>query len=160
MASRSNKVASAVPFSAADLAQLKDNPYVQRVVQDPELRQNVANVIESGRGAYAQLVANGAPHKAVLEDSKLHEHVTSAAKSVRDVALALNEVNAKPVKQKKSHRGLLLLLVLLSGFVALALSESLRNKLLDALFGKEEEFQYTPPAPTPSEPPSNPVSTA
>jgi len=147
-----------VPFSAADLAQLKDNPYVQRVNQDTELRDNVANVIGSGRGAYAQLVANGAPHKAVLEDSKLHDHVSSAAKSLRDVALALNEVNAKP--KKKSHRGLLLLLVLMTAFVALAMSESLRSKLLDALFGKEEEFQYTPPAPAATEPPSSPVSAA
>lgn len=158
MASPSNRVASAVPFSAADLASLKDNPYVQRVIQDTELRDNVTNAIQSGRGAYTQLVANGAPHKAVLEDSKLHDHVSAAAKSVRDVALALNEVSAKP--PKKHHRGLWLLILLLTAFTALALSESLRNKLLDALFGKEEEFQYTPPAPAASEPPSSPVSAA
>jgi hypothetical protein len=47
-----------------------------------------------------------------------------------------------------------------AGGLALAVSESLRNKLLDALFGKEEEFQYTPPAPAPMEPPASPVSAA
>ena len=39
--------------------------------------------------------------------------------------------------------------------LALALSEDLRNKVLDALFGAEEEFDYTstttaPPPPTPA----------
>jgi hypothetical protein len=147
--------------SAADLASIKDNPYVRRVVEDPDLRDNITNVIESGKGAYERLVSNGAPHKAVLEDSKLHDHVSSAAGSVRNVALALNAVDpkGKPAKKKK-HRGRLLLLVLLTGCVALAVSEGLRNKVLDALFGKEEEFQYTPPTPTPTEPPASPVSAA
>ena len=162
MASRSKKVAKAVPFSPADVASLKDNPYVQRVIEDADLRDNVANVIESSKGAYARLVSNGAPHKAVLEDSKLHDHVSSAAGSVRDVALALNDVDAKkgrPTKKKK-HRGRKLVFLLIAAGVALALSEGLRNKVLDALFGKEEEFQYTPPTPTPTEPPASPVSAA
>jgi hypothetical protein len=162
MASRGQKVAKAVPFSPADLASIKDNPYVQRVIEDGTLRDNVTNVIESSKGAYQQLVSNGAPHKAVLEDSKLHEQVSSAASAVRDIALALNEVDAKhkqPFKKKK-HRGRKLLVLLVGAGVALALSEGLRNKLLDALFGKEEEFQYTPPAPAPTEPPASPVSAA
>ena len=162
MASRGNKVAKAVPFSAADLASIKDNPYIQRVIEDGTLRDNVTNVIESSKGAYEQLVSNGAPHKAVLEDSKLHQHMESAASSIRDIALALNDVDTKhnqPFKKKK-RRGRKLLLLLIAAGVALALSESLRNKLLDALFGKEEEFQYTPPAPAPTEPPASPVSAA
>jgi hypothetical protein len=161
MASRSKKVAKAVPLRPADLARIKDNPYVQRVVEDAELRDNITNVVESSKGAYARLVSNGAPAKAVLEDSKLHEHVQSAAGSVRDVALALNDVDPKGRKPKrKRHRGRKLLLVLIVAALALALSEGLRNKVLDALFGKEEEFQYTPPAPTPTEPPASPVSAA
>jgi hypothetical protein len=162
MASRSKKVAKAVPLRPADLASIKDNPYVQRVIEDAELRDNLTNVVESSKGAYSRLVSNGAPHKAVLEDSKLHEHVQSAAGSVRDVALALNEVDPKrgrPFKKKK-RRGRGLLFLLIAVIAALALSEGLRNKALDALFGKEEEFQYTPPAPTPSEPPASPVSAA
>jgi hypothetical protein len=162
MASRGKKVAKAVPFSPADLASIKDNPYIQRVIEDGALRDNVTNVIESSKGVYEQLVSNGAPAKAVLEDSKLHEYVESAAGSVRDIALALNDVDAKhnqPFKKKK-RRGRKLLLLLIAAGVALALSEGLRNKLLDALFGKEEEFQYTPPAPTPTEPPASPVSAA
>jgi hypothetical protein len=162
MASAGTKVAKAVPFSAADLARIKDNPYLHRVIEDDALRDNVYNVIESSKGAYERLSSNGAPHKTVLEDNKLHGHVESAAASIRDIALALNDVDAKhnrPFKKKKRH-GRKLLLLLVAGGAALALSESLRNKLLDALFGKEEEFQYTPPAPAPTEPPPSPVSAA
>ena len=156
-------MAKAVPFSPADLASIKDNPYIQRVIEDGTLRDNVTNVIESSKGAYEQLVSNGAPHKAVLEDSKLHGHVESVASSIRDIALALNDVDTKhnqPFKKKKKRRGRKLLLLLVGAGVALAVSEGLRNKLLDALFGKEEEFQYTPPAPAPTEPPASPVSAA
>jgi hypothetical protein len=163
MASRGKKVAKAVPFSPADLASIKDNPYIQRVIEDGTLRDNVTNVIESSKGAYEQLVSNGAPHKAVLEDSKLHGHVESVASSIRDIALALNDVDTKhnqPFKKKKKRRGRKRLLLLVGAGVALAVSEGLRNKLLDALFGKEEEFQYTPPAPAPTEPPASPVSAA
>ena len=43
-------------------------------------------------------------------------------------------------------------LVLLAVIGALVASEDLRGKLLDALFGAEEEFQYTPPAPAGEDP--------
>ena len=44
--------------------------------------------------------------------------------------------------------------------VALGVSESLRSKVLDALFGAEEEFQYTPPPGTPVPPPASTVTAA
>jgi hypothetical protein len=43
--------------------------------------------------------------------------------------------------------------------VAVAASDSLRSKVLDALFGAEEEFQYSPPPPpTAADAPGNPLS--
>jgi hypothetical protein len=48
----------------------------------------------------------------------------------------------------------------IGGALALAGSESLRSKVLDTLFGAEEEFQYTPPAGTPAPPPASPVTAA
>ncbi len=53
----------------------------------------------------------------------------------------------KPKKKKRRGRKLFFLL-LIGGAGALVLSEDVRNKALDALFGSEEEFQYSPPAPT------------
>ena len=60
---------------------------------------------------------------------------------------AAAEAEAKATKKKKG-RGLrrLVFLLVIGGIASLALSESVRNKALDALFGSEEEFQYTPPA--------------
>jgi hypothetical protein len=52
----------------------------------------------------------------------------------------------KPKKKKRRGRKLFFLL-LVGGAGALVLSEGVRNKALDALFGSEEEFQYSPPAP-------------
>ena len=38
---------------------------------------------------------------------------------------------------------------MVSGAIALAVSEGLRKKVLDALFGAEEEFEYTSTTTTP-----------
>jgi hypothetical protein len=53
----------------------------------------------------------------------------------------------QPKKKKKRGRKFLFLLVV-GGAGALVLSEGVRNKALDALFGSEEEFQYSPPEPS------------
>jgi hypothetical protein len=55
---------------------------------------------------------------------------------------------AEEKQKKKKKRGRkLFFLLLVGGAGALVLSEDVRNKALDALFGSEEEFQYSPPAP-------------
>ena len=65
--------------------------------------------------------------------------------------MALREA---PEKKKGLSFGRLLLLTIVSGGIALAVSEGLRKKVLDALFGAEEEFEYTSttssPSPTPA----------
>jgi hypothetical protein len=61
--------------------------------------------------------------------------------------MGLRKKAEKPKKKKRRVRKLLFLLVV-GGAGALVLSEDVRNKALDALFGSEEEFQYTPPAPS------------
>jgi hypothetical protein len=54
----------------------------------------------------------------------------------------------------------MLLIAAIGGGLALVGSEKLRSKVLDTLFGAEEEFEYSPPPPpTPSEP-AAPVSAA
>lgn len=52
----------------------------------------------------------------------------------------------KPKKRKKHRIRKLLFLIVAGGAGALTLSEDARNKVLDALFGSEEEFQYSPPS--------------
>ena len=160
MASRRKQVAKAVPFSASDLQNIqKANPYVQRLIEDADLRDNITTALDSGRSAYNRLLSSKAPHKAVFDDKKLQSDVGTAAQAVRDVAGALGDA-PKRSKPKKRRTGRRLLLLLIAGVGALAASEGLRTKVLDALFGAEEEFEYTPPA-APTETPSpSPVSAA
>lgn len=162
MASRRKKVAKAVPFSASDLQNLqKANPYVQRLIEDAELRDNLTTAIDSGRSAYNRLLSSKAPHKAALDDKKLHKDIASAAEAARAAAMALGDApkHSKP-KKKRGGLGRKLLVLIIGGGAALALSEGLRSKVLDLLFGAEEEFEYTPPTPAATTPPASPVTAA
>ncbi|MGH2839496.1 MAG: hypothetical protein ACRDKY_01570 [Solirubrobacteraceae bacterium] len=134
------------------------NPYLQRIVQDPELRDNMVVAFEAARNAYSRLSNGKAPTKAILEDKKLHKDLKRSADALRDATTALREApkSAKPAK-RKGGIGKLLLVAILGGAIALAVSEGLRNKLLDALFGAEEEFDYTSNT-APAAPEAQPVS--
>ncbi|HWK26017.1 MAG TPA: hypothetical protein VNS09_05610 [Solirubrobacter sp.] len=127
----------------------RSNAYVQRLIEDEELRQNIVSAFESARDAYGRLSNGKSPTKQLFDDKKLQKHIRETSGSVRDVAVALHEA---PQKRKKSGGfGKLVLVAIVGGVVALAVSESLRKKVLDALFGAEEEFEYTsttaPPTP-------------
>ena len=157
MPARSKK-SKAVPFNPAQIAAVaKAKPYVQRFIEDEELRENVRAAVDSGRSAYGRLTNGKAARKSLLEDKKLQADIREAAASLRDATVAFNEA---PKKKKKRHLGRNLLVVVLAAALALALSESLRSKVLDALFGAEEEFEYTPPPPPASSQPATPVSAA
>ncbi|MGA2012308.1 MAG: hypothetical protein ABSH51_17540 [Solirubrobacteraceae bacterium] len=163
MASRRKKVAKAVPFNSADLANItKANPYLQRLIEDSSLRDNVRAAIDSTKSAYDRLIDTKAPHKALLEDRKLQADLRQAIESVRDVTAALSDAPKHPSGRKSKGGGLgrKLLLVVVAAGAALAGSEKLRSKVLDTLFGAEEEFQYTPPPGTPAPAPASPVTAA
>jgi adenylosuccinate synthase len=128
----------------------RNNIYVQRLVEDDDLRDNLHTAYESARKAYARMSNGKGPAKALMEDKKVQRELREAATSLRDAADSLRA----PVKRKK-RRGRLLLLGLVGAGLALALSEPFRKKVLDGLFGAEEEFEYTStttPAPAPGEP--------
>ena len=161
MGSRRKKVAKAVPFNTADLPDItKANPYIQRLLEDSELRDNVRTAVESGKSAASRLSSAKAPQKALIDDKKLQHELRSAIEHARDAAMALSDAPKRSKPKKKSGFGRKLLLIMIAAGLALALSEGLRSKVLDTLFGAEEEFQYTPPASTPAPPPAAPVSAA
>ena len=118
------------------------NTYVQRVVDDEDLRQNIVQAYESSRDAFNRLSNGKSPSKQIFDDKKLQKDLKKAAENFRDASVALHEA---PKKQRSGGFGRLLLLGLIGGGAALALSEGLRKKVLDALFGAEEEFEYTSP---------------
>ncbi len=139
--------AGAGAFAAGKAA--RSNPYVNQLVTDDELRDNLRTAFESARKAYGRMNGKG-PVKALTEDKKVQKELREAAASLRDAADTLRGAR----KSKSSHTGRKVMLVLVGAGLALALSDGLRKKVLDALFGAEEEFEYTstttPPAtPTP-----------
>ena len=133
----------------------RSNPYVQRLIEDDDLRQNIVQASESARDADGRLSNGKSPATQIFDDKKLQKHIRETSGSVRDVAVALHEAPAKP--KRKGGIGRLLVLGVVGGAAALALSEGLRKKVLDALFGAEEEFEYTS---TTSSSTSTPAGTA
>jgi hypothetical protein len=126
----------------------RSNPYVQRLIDDEDLRKNIVQAYESARDAYARLSNGKSPTKQIFDDKKLQKHIREAAGNVRDASVALHEAPKK--QRKRGGFGRVLLLAIVGGAVALAVSEGLRKKVLDALFGAEEEFEYTSTTSTPS----------
>ena len=142
-----NKAAKAGAGAISAGAAARENQYVQRLLEDPELRENLRAAYESSRKAYERM--NGkAPAKA-LDDKKVQRELKQAATSLQ---AALSSLRATPKKKRKKRRGRLVVLALVGAGVAIGLNEGLRKKVLDALFGAEEEFEYsstTTPASTP-----------
>jgi hypothetical protein len=126
---------------AADLySTARENPYVQRLVEDEELRDSLRDAFEAARGAYSRATGNGkGAVKAVTSDKKVQKDLRSAAESLRDASEQLKA----PKKRKKSRLGRFILFGLVAAGIALVLSEDARKSVLDALFGAEEEFEYT-----------------
>ncbi len=153
------KKAKAVPFNPAEVASIaKSNPYVQRLVEDASLRDNVRAAVDSTKNIYERLSDGKMSAKALLEDKKVQNDLRKAVEAIRDVATALTEAPQKQAK-KGFGFGRKLLIAGIGGGLALVGSEKLRSKVLDVLFGAEEEFEYTPPAATPP-PPASAPSTA
>jgi adenylosuccinate synthase len=154
MAAKKKAVKAGAGAYAAGKA-VRSNTYVQRLVEDDELRDNLRNAFDSARKAYARMSNGKGPVKAVTENKKVQKDLREAATSLKDAAESLRDG-----KKKKRRKGRLLLIAIIGGGIALAASEGLRKKVLDALFGAEEEFEYT--ASTTPEPSSTsePVGTA
>ena len=155
-----NKKSVAAPLQYVDIATLrKATPYIQRIVQDAKLRENVRTAYDSSRSAYSRLTNGKAPTKALMEDKRLQRDLQNAVEALRDATTALTEAPKKRARKGFGFTRKLMILALGFG-LALAGSEKLRTKVLDLVFGKEEEFEYTPPPATPSTPPSSPVGAA
>jgi hypothetical protein len=124
---------------AAKAAQ--NNQYLQRLMEDQELRASLLSAYEAARSAYGRMSNGTPPHKALLEDRKLQDELKSAVGALRDASGSLRE--PPKTRRRKGGIGRVLLLAIVGGALAIGLSEGLRSKVLDALFGAEEEFDYS-----------------
>jgi hypothetical protein len=123
---------------AGEAAQaLRSNPYLQRLIEDEELRANIRDAFEAMRDAYTRIANGKAPTKVIMDDKKVHKDLRTAAESLREASDQLRG------RRRKRRWGRLLVIALLGAAIALLLSEELRKAVLDRLFGAEEEFEYT-----------------
>ena len=115
----------------------RTNPYVQRFVEDPELRENVREAIEHARKAYKRLNNGKGPAKALMEDKKLQKELHAASEHLKDAGVSLRG-------KRRKRRGRRLFFLMVVGAIAfVALNEGARKTLMDKVFGAEEEFEYT-----------------
>jgi hypothetical protein len=136
MAKKKKAAAAAGAVEAA-----RHNPYVQRVIEDDEIRDNVRVAFEAARDAYDRLSSGKSTGKTLTDDKKFHKDLQTAAEALKDAGASLREGPKK--KKRKGGLARKLLLLTVAGGLAIALSADLRSKVLDALFGAEEEFDYT-----------------
>ena len=119
------------------IGMLLRSPYVASHLSDPE------------RALSAAVMTNGKPAtQAIFEDRKLQRELKQTASALRDASSALRK---PPKRRRRGGIGGSLLLIAIAGLLALALNEGLRSKVLDLLFGAEEEFDYSSTT-APSEP--------
>jgi len=158
MASKKKKAAAAAGGAAGGAAgaakAARNSPYVQEIVDNDDLRDNIQQAYESARDAYDRIATAKKPGKAVFDDKKLQKDLKLAAESIKEAGFTLRDAPSGGSTKSGGGLGRKLLLVVVAAGLALALSEDLRKKVLDALFGAEEEFEYTSTATTPPPPPA------
>jgi hypothetical protein len=135
-------------------------PYVERAMQDEELRESVKKAVESARSVYDDLVARkGVVPLAnkVATDQDIQDNLKQTVEELRKAADRLRG------KEDHSGRNTLLLFI---GVVLGALfnpwtGPATRAWIKDTIFGGEEEFTYQGGNSSPMSPPaSSPTSEA
>ena len=116
----------------------RSHPYVQRLIEDEDLRNNLRDAYGAARHAYERVTKNGKPAQKLMDDKKVQRDLRHAADSLRE---ASDQIRGR--RKRKGRFGRILILGVVGAGVALAVSEGARKTVMDALFGAEEEFEYT-----------------
>lgn len=132
---------SAATGTAGAVIAARQSPYVQELVTNEDLRDSIIDAYQSVRTAVDRASSSKQPITALFDDKKLQKELKNAGENIRDSAVTLREADGSG--SSGGGLGRKLLLVVVAAGLALALSEDLRKKVLDTLFGAEEEFEYT-----------------
>jgi hypothetical protein len=143
-------------FEAAESA--RKNPYVQKLIEDDQLRDNAIAALTSARKAFDRASKKGWD-KELAKDKKLRHEVEEALSSIKDTRAGLIDAPKKAKKQKPKQKQQqpkhaakprkrhslrkLIFIAMIGGVIAIAVNEDVRKQVLDTLFGAEEEFQYS-----------------
>jgi hypothetical protein len=147
MATKKGRAAKTAARAGGAATAVRSSPYIQRLIEDEELRDSIREAFEAARDAYTRMANGKGPAKALMDDKKVQRDLKQAAENLREASDRL--------RGKRQRKGLtlgrLLLLGLIGAIIVLILSEDARKMLMDKLFGAEEEFEYTSTttAPTP-----------
>ena len=140
--SRSDKAGDAARSVAS-------NPYVRRLIEDEELRDNIRVAFEAAKDAYARMSNGKGPAKSLLDDKKVHRDLQEAARSFKEAADGIRGRSAAAEASASARR---CWSAIIGAALVLILCEDARKVVLDKLFGAEEEFEYTSTTtPTPTE---------
>jgi hypothetical protein len=116
-------------------------PYVQRALQDEELRENLRNAFATARDVYDELLGNrgvtGIATK-VASDEDIQGQLRSA---IQDLRSAANRIQGQ--ESHKSRNSTLLLAGIILGILFNPMTgPETRRWLKDRIFGEDEEFGY------------------
>jgi hypothetical protein len=116
-------------------------PYVQRALQDEELRDNLRSAFATARDVYDELLGNrgvtGIATK-VASDEDIQDQLRSAIQDLRNAA---NRIQGQ--ESHKSRNSTLLLAGIILGILFNPMTgPETRRWLKDLIFGEDEEFGY------------------
>jgi hypothetical protein len=116
-------------------------PYVQRAIQDEELRENLRSAYATAREVYDELIGNrgvsGVATK-VANDKEIQDQLRSAIQDLRNAA---NRIQGHDT-HKGRNSSLLLVGIALGILFNPVTGPETRRWLKDRVFGEDEEFGY------------------
>lgn len=125
---------------AAATDQAKENPYIHKIIEDKELRENAVAALQSVKSAFDKAKETGFDNPAeIVQDKKIKKQLKDAAETLKETS---DEI-ASAGKKKRHPLRKLFAIAVIGGIVAIVVSEDARKAVLDTLFGAEEEFEYT-----------------
>jgi hypothetical protein len=116
-------------------------PYVQRAIQDEELRANLRSAFATARDVYDELIGNrgvtGVATK-VASDKDIQDQLRSAIEDLRNAANRIQGQDA----HKGRNSSLLLVGIALGILFNPVTGPETRRWLKDRIFGEDEEFGF------------------
>ncbi len=119
-------------------------PYVDRAIQDEDVRNSVLRAFTAARRVYGDLSGDGPLGAAskISGDRDVRENLDTTVQSLSE---AIVRMSGKSPKRDRSWKGFVFLAFLAFVLFNPATGAQTRSWIKDHLFGSEEEFDYGTP---------------